>query len=65
MNYYLKVIYMNNLFFSFKSISDKVRQLDKNHRKLKRYTFKMICIFTTDKIMIQKLVANGCFDNVL
>ena len=31
--------------------------------KLKRYTIKMICILTLS-IRVQKLVANGCFENV-
>ena len=57
MNYCLKVI----CIFTFKNINVRVRILDnkkkkkkkkkkKNAEKLKRYTFKMICIFATDSI---------------
>ena len=53
-------INMNHLLFTFKNINVKVRILVKITEKLKRYTFKMICIFTSDS----KLVANGCFENV-
>ena len=55
---------MNHLLFSFKNINVKVRILVKITEKLKRYTFKMICIFTSDGIRVQNLVVNGCFENV-
>ena len=57
---------MNHLLFTFKNINVKVRILVKITEKLKRDTFKMICIFTSDiSIRVQKLVANGCFENEL
>ena len=55
---------MNHLLFTFKNINVKVRILVEITEKLKRYTIKMICIFTSDSIRVQKLVANGCFENV-
>ena len=55
---------MNHLLFTFKNINVTVRILVKITEKLKRYTFKMICIFTSDSIRVQKLVANGFFENV-
>ena len=65
MNYCLKVIYMNHLLFTFKNINDKVRIMDKNHRKVKVVHLRNDCIVATDSIRVQKLEANGCFDNVL
>ena len=62
MNYCQKVI--DHLLLIFKNTNVKVRILDKITEKLKRYTFKMICIFATDNIRVQKLAANGYFDNV-
>ena len=55
---------MNHLLFIFKNINIKVSILVKITEKLKRHTIKMICIFTSDSIRVQKLVANGCFENV-
>ena len=56
---------MNHLLFTFKiNINVKVRILVKITEKLKRYAIKMICIFTSDSIGVQKSVANGCFENV-
>ena len=55
---------MNHLLFTFKNINVKVRILVNITEKLKRYTIKMICTFTSDSIRVQKLVANGCFENV-
>ena len=55
---------MNHLLFTFKNINVKVRILVKIIEKFKRYTIIMICIFTSDSIRVQKLVANGCFENV-
>ena len=56
---------MNHLLFTFKiNINVKVRILVKITEKLKWYAIKMICIFTSDSIGVQKLVANGCFENI-
>ena len=64
MKYCLKVIYMNHLLFTFNNINVKVKKWIKITEKLRRYTFKMICILATGSIRVQKLVVNGSFDNV-
>ena len=53
---------MNHLLFTFKNINVKVRILVKITEKLKKVHLQNDLY--SDSIRVQKLVANGCFENV-